>query len=431
MAPIVVLGRGPLPSRAHRRHSAAGLRSWQFARAAAASGERVELLLVDDEPTPHSGEQAAIRVTPIERPIAEDPSRFRAVLDALGPRAQVGATSYSSFLLAYANHPAPLWADLHGDPAAEAQALAIATADDRRLADYLWMLHWCLCRGDRFSVVSRPQRLVLIGQLGAAGRLDRSGAEPDFVNVVPDAVFEIPDRPAPPPEDAFQIVFTGSFNTWIDGDTFARAIPIVLGADPSTRFAITGGAIDGFLEEPWRRFTEALELLPSELRRRVRIAGWVDDEELESIESGSACGVVPEARLLEREIGSQNRSLRWMARGLPVVTTAQCELGEAIERERLGLAYRPGDATDLARALLELAGDRQRARELGLRAREWVARHRTAPATTEALTAWLRAPAPEADRGARQRAGSPVREPLALHPALDWISRVPGTGELD
>lgn len=402
MSHILVLGAGPIPSRSGAPASAAGARAWQFARALAEAGHRVDLLLAGGEPP-----GATRSISPGGRPFfvaALDPAeidsadRLRRRLESARCDALVGASTYPSFLLARSGHPAPLWIDLHGDPMAEGQALARATGSDEPVERYAWMLTWCLRRGDRFSAVSAAQRRAVLGQLGAAARLNRANAGLELVASVPDACEAPASAPPPPGRETFEVIFTGSFNTWIDGGALGEAIELALAAAPEVAFRICGGEVPGFVEEPWRCFVERMRRLPPALARRVAVSGWVEEEELERIESAAGCGVVPELALVERELGSQNRSLRWMARGRPVVSTAHSELGRTIAEKRLGATYPPGDARALADRIVELASNRDLADELGRNARAWVMAERSIEVTSRPLIAWAALPAHAPDR---------------------------------
>jgi glycosyltransferase involved in cell wall biosynthesis len=402
MARILVLGVGPIPARHAAPAPAAGARAWQFARALAEAGHEVELALAGGE-APRTrivvtAGKARFRVSGLDSDQIDSPAALRSRLDAGEYRALVGASTYASFLLARSGHPAPLWIDLQGDPMSEAQALAQADACDGAIDRFTWMLEWCLRRGDRFSAVSGPQRHAVLGQLGAAGRLNRATAGADLVHTVPDAC-EVPDPvPRPVRGAAFEILFAGSFNTWIDGDSFVAAIAIALAEEPTVSFRICGGEVPGFVERPWRRFADRVGALEPSHRARVELSSWVPGEDLERMEAAAGCGVVPELRLVERELGSQNRSLRWMARARPVVTTAQSELGQAVAERGLGLTYPPGDWRALADCMLRLARDPERAAELGSRARAWVLAARTIEVTTRPLVEWASDALPAADR---------------------------------
>jgi glycosyltransferase involved in cell wall biosynthesis len=430
MRRITIVGYAPLPVRIGAPSSAAGLRAWQFARALAEDGHRVTVLLVGGVPGPvetvSTPAGATFRVTGLEPSEVDDPRALRRRLDRLEAEALVGASTHPSFLLARAGHPAPLWIDLHGDPMSEGQALARATGDDAAVERSWWMLAWSLRRGDRFSAVSEAQRHAVLGQLGASGRLNRATAGLELVHRLPDAC-ELPGE-APPPAagGGFEVIFTGSFNSWIDGDGFATALERALPAEPRLRFTICGGEVAGLADAPWRRFRDRLDRLPAELAARVALPGWVDGDELERVESAAGCGVVPELRLAERELGSQNRSLRWMARARPVVTTGQSELGRAIERLNLGLTYPAGDARALADALLRLARDPGLAARLGDNARRWVAAERSVAVTSAPLRAWAADPRPSPDRVDGSAPRLARRHPEMLRDQLHLLERDAG-----
>ncbi|GMU65455.1 MAG: hypothetical protein AMXMBFR36_17290 [Acidobacteriota bacterium] len=429
MRRITIVGCAPLPARITAPSSAAGQRAWQFARALAEDGHHVTLLLAGGGALASASlltpAGAAFEVAGLEPQEVEDPRALRGRLDRLGGEALVGASTYPSFLLARSDHPAPLWIDLHGDPMSEGQALARAT-DDAAVERYWWMLAWSLRRGDCFSAVSEAQRLAVLGQLGASGRLNRATAGLELVHRVPDACDVPVDVPPPAASGDFEVIFTGSFNSWIDGGTFATAIELVLPVEPRIRFRICGGEVAGLATESWREFRSRLGLLPAELASRVAVAGWVADGELERLERAAGCGVVPELRLAERELGSQNRSLRWMARARPVVTTEQSELGRAIEQRRLGLTYRTGDARSLADALLRLARDPELAEQLGDNARRWVAEERSAATASVALRRWAADPRPSPDREDGSALRLARRHPEMLRDQLHLLERDAG-----
>lgn len=419
---IVVLTNGPLPTEAARLHSAAGGRAGQFVSAIGRDLGAASLLRLALDPPAGPRTDAASTLSPAE---ADDPAALRRRLDALAPTALVGASTYASFLLARSGHPAPLWVDLHGDPMAEGQAVAAATGDDAAVAEHGWLLSWCLRRGDRFSAVSAPQRLAVLGQLGVAGRLNRHTAGESLVEVIRESVEPLA-APSPVGDDGpFTLLFSGSFNSWIDGELLLAGLERLLAGDPSIRFVATGGEIPGFLEAPWRRFVAGVERWPESLRDRVELRGWVASEELATIEAAASCGLIPERRLVERELGSHNRSLGWLARGIPIVATELSEIGRDLAAAGGLSSYRPGDVESFVAAVRALAADRALARAVGERGRAWLARERSLAVTAAPLVAWLRDPRPAGDRAAgavtalSRRQAEIVRDQLTLEERLE------------
>jgi len=422
MSRIALVGRGPLPFETGRYHSAHGLRTWQFARALQLEGHDVEGLLVDADETAAVAVPSLladrVRFSRLDAELSRDRREIRRRLDAGRPDAIVGATVLGSYFAAESGHPAPLWIDLNGDPIAEGQALALARRDDQALDTYRWALAWCARRGDRFSTVSAPQRWATLGELAVYGRLSSATAGLPLVHVVPESC-ELDETPvAIDDRGTFSILVSGSFNTWTDGATLARALTAVLAARPEAVVEITGGGVAGHDEIVWREFDATLDA--AQLGTRVRRHGWVESSELAAIERRSSCGLIPELDLVERELGGQNRSLRWMAKGLPVVTTGLSELGRQIAAADAGSLYAPGDADDLAATLLSLIDDRDHVRRMGERAREWVAAHRSLEVTTRPLRAWANHPRPAPDRAAgttraqAERAAAIVTDQLRL-----------------
>ncbi len=402
MSRLLVLGIGALPGDRARFQTASGLRAWQFGKALHDAGLDVELALVQlekDHAEAPGAEVGNMNVRHLPTSAEHAEQLVRTWVGETEPRALIGASTYASYLLAQCGSDAPLWVDLNGDPIAEGQSHARAKQSSDPIFDALWMLVWCARRGDRFSVVSKAQRHALLGQLGILGRLNQETVEEDFVAVVPESPFVLP--PVATPEAGVRkstILFSGGFNSWVDRRTLVDALRAALAAEPSFDFVATGGALPGFLEQPWQRFSEDVETFPDTLRRRIRLAGWVGGDELREIEDRALCGVVPELGLPERELGGQNRSLRWMMRGIPVVTSPVSELGRTLETRRLALTYPPGDSRALADCFLRLARDPDLPKEVAVRAREFVLSERSIATTTPRLVEWARLPTSAPDR---------------------------------
>jgi glycosyltransferase involved in cell wall biosynthesis len=401
MSRIVVVGRGAMPWEGSSYQSAHGLRTDQFVRGLAAAGNVLKVLLVDVRdtscavpPPPELGDTVFERLRP---EASRDARALESQIRDFDPDGIVAVTALASYLVSRTAIESPLWMDLNGDSMAEAQALAVARNDDECLDDYWWANYWCLLRGDAFSTVSAPQRFSLLGQLSLVGRNARRNAFPSLVS----RIFEIAELALTPISelgDRRAILLSGSFNSWIDVNSLAKAIDIVLSTEPTSTLEVTGGEVDGFQLPGWSRFRSDLE--NASYGDRVKFRGWISPQELELVERDAFCGVVAERPLLERELGSLNRTLRWMARGVPVVTTGLCELGRMISDQQLGLTYTVGDPVSLAQSILRLYRDRQLAEEMAARAMEWVRSRRTVTETVRPLIEWAKSPRPAPDRAA-------------------------------
>lgn len=396
---VVVVGTGNLPITSDLVHSAQGLRSWQIASGLARAGASTHLLLANSRPLGNasSGSRLGFDVSCLDAEEAESPARIRARLLEIHADAIVGATSFGSLIAARSALETPLWVDFNGDPWSEGWAAARTENDPALYLRHAWLALWALDRGDRFSVVSARQRHFLLGQLAVLGRLGAASAPASLVHVVPEA-FEpslVPSRRSPRATN-LTLILSGSLNAWFDIDTFVRGLEIARQRIPSLRVVVTGGSVAGHLESPYRRFSKELERL-----RRSGLAieqhGWVDPRRLLSLEEEAHVGVVAELPMLERELGGLNRTLRWMARGIAIVTSDQTEFAAEAKERRLGLVYRASDPESLACCLEEATDDATRSKliESALR---WLSTERSIEATTRSLVEFCSAPIRSVDR---------------------------------
>lgn len=406
MAKILVVGCGPLPFEAARIHSGPGIRTWQLTAPLLAAEHTVCVAALCEE------EALAARDTSrgflhVRLPLAQAADGHLPALAELltdfAPDLIVGATAFPSFLAARLPTPCPLWADLFGDPMAEAQARAAAAHDDWAVANNRFMVLPVLDRADVFSTVSDRQKDSLIGQLGLRGRLNQHTAGHDLVRVIPCAC----DEPASPAAvvgrheavsatDRCVVLSSGGFNTWVDTEILLAGLEYAMARHEGLQFTATGGPIPGFDETTYQRFAAAVVASP--YRDRFELRGWLPREEADAVEAAAHVGLVAELPRYERRLGSANRCLQWMARGLPVVCARLSELAETIHREELGLTYPVGDAAALGEALLVLARDPARRLELASRARDYVEDHFTFAATAAPLVSWASAAALAPDR---------------------------------
>jgi hypothetical protein len=163
------------------------------------------------------------------------------------------------------------------------------------------------------------------------------------------------------------------------------------------RAVVTGGPVAG-LEVAWERFRARIGELPAGIRERIEIAGWVDLDRLARIESRACCGIVAERPVPERELGGNNRGLRWMAKGVPVVLTELSELGREALAASAARSYLPASPDSLAASIVSLFDDAAAAEALRRRALDWLREKRSIAATTGPLVSWARAPGYARDR---------------------------------
>jgi glycosyltransferase involved in cell wall biosynthesis len=297
---------------------------------------------------------------------------------------------------------APLWADVPGDPHAELEAVSRASTEpltpERRAAAHAAFAP-VLARADALSSVSAPQRLALLGQLGAAGRLHPGPP----VHAIPIA-FDLPLPRLPPrprhADEPLVIALSGSANPWLDVPCLLAAFQAVQAQRPDTRFVITGGPIPGLPAPDW----PTLEAWAGRHPGQVQLTGWVPHGDLPGILGSAHVGVFadrPEG--LEPELGDRTRALLCAWLGLDVVATDRSARMQDLAAAGCADAVPAGDPAALAGALLALAAQ-DRASERSAR----LVAHLDAGSAPGALAApllrWVAAPTRV----------PPVPSPLAL-----------------
>jgi len=229
----------------------------------------------------------------------------------------------------------PTWIDLPGDPFAELHALEMAEhphVDVERHNAAISAAHAVLARADAISVISNPQRLACLGQLGVLDRLMgksinsvTNGAE--IVHVMPIA-FDLPLPQLPPRTRAhdspFVVALCGGFNTWFDDETLTTALEQALATIPHLQVLCTGGGLSQHYSAGWDRFRKWQQRSPH--RDRIDMKGWVPHQELVEILSEAHVGICLDRPGIEALFGSRTRVLTFAWLGMEVIATTGSEL---------------------------------------------------------------------------------------------------------
>jgi len=398
---VLLLGWSPLPFEDARMNYAPGARTWQLAAPLAADGHRVVAACAripgacaDGQEPVSVLERGDVLVYTMERELFDQEGVLEGLLAALRPAVVVGAAAVPSLRATQIAGDLPVWVDLFGDPMAEAQARALVHGQGDQLGAYRDLLVAVLERGDAFSAVSDRQRFAVLGQLGMSGRLNRLTAGVELVHTVPCAVVER-ERGAREPlprgcdfaDDDFVLLWSGGYNTWCDVDTLAAALELVMAAEPRVRFVSTGGGIPGHDDATYQRWQHLVA--SSRFGERCSLLGCLPEPEAAALRARADLGIVTERPLAERTLGSSGRVLAWLAVGLPFVCSTASELGEQVAAEDLGLTFAPGDASKLARLVLEAVADPDKVRRMAERARDYARQRWSATRTTEPLRRWV------------------------------------------
>jgi glycosyltransferase involved in cell wall biosynthesis len=437
---VLLCGVGPTPIGNPERLYAPGLRVWGFARALVAAGCAVDLLEVRFGEAASGGAGTLRRLCPARQeegertvpPILPSRGSTSEVRDGIlaetvslpaGAPAelvarQLASASYDAVISTtdVMNHACacacgdlPLWCDYYGHPMAERQSMAAVYQSDEGLTGQWDYVIAPLLRADRLSGCSAAQRLAIIGEMGACGRLNRFMNEFDIVCSLPPVVpfpeyratgrafrgeaggdeFVAPSLKVP--QDAFAALWSGGFNTWADPDTLASGLTLAMQREPRIHFVIAGGAIAGHDDRTFARFRERMEA--SACGARCHFAGWVRPTEVPNYYLESDLAVSCEKNNLEGELGTRTRVLEWICARLPVITTNVCEFARDLSDRGLIDGVKAGDAEALADLLVTAARrSPEEVRSRAEKARRHVLESYTPERLFQPVCVWARRP---------------------------------------
>jgi glycosyltransferase involved in cell wall biosynthesis len=427
---IQIFGSGPMPCETDFSVMAPGARTWQILQTVvnALSNARQNASV-----TVFGLEAQTRSKRTVEVPISADrnSSNFSIVYYPLGiedfrklsesknsmigepPELVIGCASLqpcstASLIARQAN--APFWADVFGDPFAELQSKAQIEADQREAVEQLYSFAWqlylpVLLTADHFSTLSGRQRFALIGQLGAAGRLNRHTTGQDIVTNIAYGIFpaDVPKIPAPPAEGRFTALWSGSFNTWMDVDTLVRGIQLSVKQNPSIKIIVAGGKIDGYNERPYGEFVKAVN--EAQLMMNVELIGWQSLARMRDLYSSCHCGISIDRYTYEAVLGSRTRILNFLAAGRPVLSTNETELVDDLVEQGFVIPFGTGDPESMAEALVKASQRKEELLKVGDEAREYVTARYHGEIVGNKLARWVVAPIRAGDRNPGAEAG--------------------------
>jgi hypothetical protein len=320
-----------------------------------------------------------------------------------GALAAVGTTDVMNHALAMAGLDVPIWMDYFGDPMAERQMLALRLGSDGGLADQWALVAPALARADRLSGCSTAQCGAIEGQLGAMGRLGRHTARERLVHRIPPWIEPI-QRPAAAapvlrgvrvPGDAFLVIQTGGFNTWLDVQTLFEGLERAMAAEPRLHFAATGGAIPGHGGGGFEWFERAAQ--SSRFRSRYHLLGWLPLAQVPQVIAEADATLNVDLECAEGRLGTRNRLMDWLLGRAAVISTPGCELAiELGDRGYIDLIPHgaPGAVAEALARVVAQPGEARRRAAAG----EQYLREAHRPATClKPLLDWAREPKPASD----------------------------------
>jgi glycosyltransferase involved in cell wall biosynthesis len=408
---IIVMGVGPVAPENPPRLHAPGLRLWTLASYLARHGWQVVMPMVgfggtdqstgaSDGSAPGEPDRFPHDVLRYRLPydIDKATAHVRALAARHNPRCVVSTTDFMNLVAVHAALPVPLWLDFMGQPMPERQLLADVYGSDAGLIGQWEFVAPSLLAGDRFSVCSEAQRYMLLGELGAVGRLNRHTAGLNLVEVL--LPFHLSETKFEHTRDVlrgicvraadFVLLWSGGYNTWADVDTLFHGLELAMEKEPRLVFVSTGGAIPGHDDRTFERFRSMVAQSPNE--SRYKLCGWVATEDVQNyfLESNAAVNV--DRWTVEGQVGYRTRTLDWIMAGLPVVTTALSELTRTLADREFVTPFRIGDPRDLAAKISHVMNHLDEALDQTRKAREFMREHLDPEKALAPLLAWVADP---------------------------------------
>lgn len=197
-----------------------------------------------------------------------------------------------------------------------------------------------------------------------AARLVADGADVSKVEITPNAVAATRfSRRRPFGGRPFTVGFAGSLKAWHGLEFLLAAVEAALDGGSDLLLEVVGtGPLEPMLDE---------SSLPE---GRLVHHGALPHSETTRLMSGWDVGVAPYPPLSDFYF-SPMKVLEYMAAGACPVASDVGDISHLLGAGRRGVLVPPGDANALAAALGDLANDRERARRLGRRARDYVRSH--------------------------------------------------------
>lgn len=354
----------------------------------------------------------------------------RQKVEAFKPDAIIGAGSLMpNFVASQCADVAPFWADIFGDPISELQSKGGAYGHEATRSDlhHVWnLLTATLLRGDRFSTLSEPQRLALIGELALCGRLNAHTDGADFVVSIPCGVDERDEAgQVKPPSlkdderraaaerlgfaeafDAaakggarpFILLWAGSYNTWIDEETLFAGVERAMAADPRVIFLSVGGGTAGYNPKIYEQFLRRVQA--SKFKGRFIMHGWRPVGDMPLYYSVADAGLNVDRFTYEGVLGSRNRVIQFLKYGVPVLTTELSEITKTLAAKNLITTFSIGDAAAFGETVAGLANNPRSLVLQAGRGRKFVLDEYNFVKTAQPVIEWATAPRRAPDNAA-------------------------------
>lgn len=363
MLKVLIVGHAPLPNENTKHTYALGKRTWQFVKPLIDKGYEVCLIAFrlstsqNDQAT--NNPKHTFTYYNLESNIMYDSEYLLSLIHSFEPDCCIGVTTLASSILARLDLKIPFWADLYGSIMAESQVKAATFNDDQDFYYFVNLEQSVLSLADKISTVSKAQRLSVIGELGLVGRLNSYTAGYEFVHTIPvggDNETYVPTqnviRNIITPDNAFVILYSGGYNTWLDIQTLFDGVEGAMRQDDEIHFVSTGGEIIGHDNQTYASFKTLIS--QSSYKDHFHLCGWVNSDSLHNYYLESNVGIIADKLCYEAELGSRTRIIDWLRAELPAVCNPISEITIEIEQSGIGFCFEIGNAQTLTSQLLML-----------------------------------------------------------------------------
>lgn len=412
---VFMCGAGPLPSeKGILWQTAYGLRTWQFLHAF--KGEEnwdIRLVLLTDaqnyKDAPklntwekilvNSHELSLIHLNKDERGFEK---RLRKEFMNTQADLCIGVNNLPSYFLAKLKPQIPFWADLNGWLMAEAQSAAHVYQDSSYIPT-LWKREKCILENiDQASTASYAQKEASYGELASTFRLNQFTESWNFFHNIPPSNELKTDTASnyklPLPKEAKSILFSGSYNTWLDEETLFEGLNLAMGRNKALHFVSTGSREESVNNPVLKHFLASIN--NSAHKERFHFLGRLDKADLLAVYEQVECAINLDRDNLETHFGARNRINEYLHYGVPTLSTTGSEFTRELAKAGVIFTLPFSDAKELSRVVNEhiLQVDRK---QWTKKAREYVNENYSYSKTLEPLEKWLKGPKRAPDKGRR------------------------------
>lgn len=172
------------------------------------------------------------------------------------------------------------------------------------------------------------------------------------------------------------IGYIGAFQPYEGLESLILAMPAIADKVPDAHLMITGGGND--LEPALHELVRS-----KDLGHLVTFTGRVPHSEVQDMYSVVDLMVYPRISTRTTELTTPLKPLEAMALEIPVMLSDTQAMLELIEPGETGFSFRAGDPDDLAEACVRALGDKEKRREMAVKARAYVQSERHWPSIVE------------------------------------------------